>query len=130
MVQDISNWISLVSAVTAFISYLEAKKATAKNSDIEVLRKIIEAANETESYLTLRAEGQERDRSKENHLANLWAETSFLMIRIDRNLSLRLSDKSKFWRDPQTWEAQQTSSGDISLSSVRNDAEKLLLAFA
>ena len=35
MPTDVSNWIALVSAVTAFISYLEAKKATNKSESID-----------------------------------------------------------------------------------------------
>ncbi len=127
---DVSNWIALVSAVTAFISYLEAKKATNKSESIDVLRKIIEATNETETYLTLRSEGQKRDRVTENRLANLWSEASFLMRRIDQNLSIRLNEKSRFWRNPEIWEISQSDNIDISLNSVRVDAENLLISIA
>ena len=118
----VSDGISLVAAVTAFLAYLEAKKSTRQGHNLEALRKVVEAANKTETYITL----GKNDREKENELAELWSEAAFLISKVDKGLAFRLNMKSQFWRDPNTWTQTNDNSVDISLHSVRLDAEKLL----
>ena len=126
MSNEISNWIALTAAVTAFIAYLEAKKITRNSKAIEALRIVIEAAEKTETYCVLRAEGANRNRRTEHELAELWSHASVMVRRIDRKLAFRLSDKSRFWRDPDTWSAEQIKRAGISLRSVKKDADRLL----
>ena len=87
---------------------------------------VVEAAEKTETYCTLRVEGTDRDRRTENELAELWSHASVLVMRIDRKLAFRLSEKSRFWRDPVTWSTEQIERAGISLRSVKKDAERLL----
>jgi hypothetical protein len=122
MSADISDGISLVAAVTAFLAYLEAKKATRQGRNLEALRKVVEAADKTETYIAL----GKHDRRKENELAELWSEAAFLISNVDKKLAFRLNMKSKFWRDPNTWTPEDDSRIDISLRTVRADAERLL----
>ena len=119
---QISDGISLVAAVTAFLAYLEAKKATRQGHNIEALRKVVEAADKTETYIAL----GKNDRKKENELAELWSEAAFLISKVDKALSFRLNMKSRFWRNPTTWNHATNNGVDISLHSVRMDAERLL----
>ncbi len=126
MSSEISDWISLVAAITAFMAYLEAQKVTRNSKAIETLRIVVDAADKTETYCTLRAEGAERNRARENELAELWSHASTMVRRIDRNLAFRLHDKSRFWRNPETWDADEIRRAGISLSSVRMDANRLL----
>lgn len=126
MSNEISNWIALTAAVTAFLAYLEAKKVTRNNKAIEALRIVIEAADKTETYCELRAEGADRNRRTEHELAELWSHASFMVRKIDRQLSFRLNDKSRFWRDPDTWSAEQIQRAGISLKSVKKEADRLL----
>ncbi len=51
MSDEISNWISLVSAVTAFLAYIEAKKVTRNSKTAETLRVVVEAAEKTGDIL-------------------------------------------------------------------------------
>ena len=130
MAGEISDWIALTAAVTSFIAYLEAKKANKTNDAIEALRLVIDASEETQTYLQKRAEGLERDREIEYRLAAKWSESGFLMSRINKELSVRLSEKSRFWRDPETWSSDQIKEKNISLVSVTDDAKKLMESYA
>jgi hypothetical protein len=126
MSNEISNWIALIAAVTSFMAYLETKKVTCNNMAIEALRIVIEAAEKTETYCRLRAEGAARVRRTENELAELWSRASVLVRKIDSKLAFRLGDKSRFWRDPDTWSDEQIQQAGISLQSVKKNAERLL----
>lgn len=126
---EVSDLISLVAMVTSFIAYLEAKKANNTNDAIGALTAVIEAAEKTDSYLHKRASGEDRNRNTEHTLAELWASAAFSISRIDKDLSVRLSAKSKFWRDPDTWDTSLRAHKDISLLSVRDDAQQLLESY-
>ncbi|PLY06764.1 MAG: hypothetical protein C0622_00665 [Desulfuromonas sp.] len=130
MAGEISDWIALTAAVTSFIAYLEAKKANKTNDAIEALRVVIDASEETQTYLQKRAEGLERDRETEYSLAAKWSTAGFLMSRINKELSVRLSEKSRFWREPETWSSEQINEKNISLVSVTGDAKKLMESYA
>lgn len=129
MAAEISDWIALTAVVTSFIAYLEAKKANKTSDAFEALRVVIDASEKTQTYLQKRAEGIERDRDTEYDLAARWSTAGFLMSRINKELSVRLSEKSRFWRTPDTWNPEQIQEKNISLASVTNDAKKLMESY-
>jgi hypothetical protein len=130
MANEISDWISVTALVTAFLAYLEAKKTTKNAEAVNALTLIIDVSEETQTYLQKRIEGEERDRMTEYKLAEGWSRASFKMSRINRDLSVRLHDKSHFWRNPETWDATKIEKKNISLSSVTETAKKLMLSYA
>ncbi|MBY8286613.1 hypothetical protein [Vibrio fluvialis] len=127
---EVSDWIALTALVTSFVAYLEAKKANKTGEAINALQVVIEASEKTQTYLLHRAEGGEREREKEWDLAERWSHASFLISRVNNDLSVRLSAKSKFWRNPDTWETDLRASKDISLESVTNDAKRIMESYA
>lgn len=130
MAGEVSDWISLVALVTSFVAYLEAKKANKTGEAVEALSVVIDASEKTQTYMQMRAEVQERNRSTEYELAEHWSRAAFLISRIDKNLSVRLNAKSQFWRNPETWETDLRAHKDISLESVTNDAKRLMESYA
>ena len=130
METEVSDWISLVALVTSFVAYLEAKKANRTGEAIAALTEVIDAAEKTQTYLQGRAEGKEKDREIEWQLAEKWSRAAFLISRVNKNLSVRLHEKSQFWRNPDTWEPDLRAFKDISLSSVTRDARRLMESYA
>jgi hypothetical protein len=130
MASEISDWIALAALATSFIAYLEAKKANKTNEAVEALTEVIEASERTQTYLQGRVEGIERNRSTEYELAEKWSRTAFLISRVSPELSVRLDAKSKFWRNPDTWQQDLRAHKDISLDSVTKDARKLMASYA
>lgn len=130
MAGEISDWISLAALVTSFIAYLEAKKANKTGAAIEALKEVIDASEKTQTYLQKRANGQDRDFHTEYGLAEHWSRAAFLISRINKELSVRLSDKSKFWRNPDTWDSDLIAQKNISLKSVTADAKRLMESYA
>lgn len=127
--QEISDWIALTALVTSFVAYLEAKKVNKTAAAVEALKEIIEASEKTQTYLLRRAEGGERSRDTEWDLAEKWSYAAFLISRINKDLSVRLDAKSRFWRNPDTWETDLRASKDISLESVTQDAKRLMASY-
>lgn len=130
MAGEISDWISLTALVTSFVAYLEAKKATKTGEAIEALKLVIDASEMTQTYLQKRTNGEDRDYKTEYNLAEHWSMAAFLISRINKELSVRLSDKSKFWRNPDTWDSKLIDEKNISLESVTNDAKRLMESYA
>lgn len=130
MPAEISDWISLAALVTSFVAYLEAKKANRTAEAVAALSTTIEASEKTQTYLQSRAEGYERNRQTEWELAERWSEAAFLISRVNKDLSVRLTAKSRFWRNPDTWQTDIRAHKDISLESVTEDAKKLMASFA
>ena len=130
MTTEISDWISLAAFVTSFIAHLEAKKANKTVAAIEALKEVIDASEKTQTYLQKRAKGQDRDFDTEYDLAEHWSRASFLISRINKKLSVRLYDKSEFWRNPDTWDSDLIVQKNISLKSVTTDAKRLMESYA
>lgn len=130
MAAEISDWIALASLATSFVAYLEAKKATNSTDAVKALTEVIDASEKTNTYLLLRADGVERNRNTEYELAERWSRAAFLISRVNRDLSVRLDAKSRFWRDPDTWNTDLRACKDISLDSVTADARRLMQAYA
>lgn len=130
MPSEISDWISLAALATSFIAYLKAKKANKTGVAIEALKEVISASEKTQTYLQARAEGKERDRATEYELAEKWSYASFLISRVDKGLSIRLDAKSKFWRNPETWDSDLRAHKNIDLDSVAADARRLMSTYA
>jgi hypothetical protein len=130
MAGEISDWISLTALVTSFVAYLEAKKANKTGEAIEALKLVIDVSEMTQTYLQKRANGEDRDFGTEYRLAEHWARAAFSISRVNKELSVRLSDKSKFWRNPDTWDSKLISEKNISLESVTIDARRLMESYA
>ncbi len=130
MAGEISDWVALTAAVTSFIAYIETKKTNKTKDAIEALRVVIDASEETQTYLQKRASGLKRNRETEYNLATQWSTAGFLMSRINKELSIRLSDKSRFWRNPDTWSSESITEKNISLVSVTDDAKQLMESIA
>jgi len=130
MVVEISGWISLIALVTSFVAYLEAKKATKIDEAKKALKLVIDASEMTQTYLQKRANGEDRDSGTEYSLAEHWSKAAFSISSVNKELSVRLSDKSKFWRNPDTWDSKLISEKNISLVSVTNDAKRLMESYA
>lgn len=130
MTTEVSDWISLAALVTSFVAYLEAKKINQTGVAIAALTEVIEVSEKTETYLQARAEGKDRDREIEWQLAEKWSRAAFLISRVNGDLSVRLHEKSKFWRNPDTWEPDLRAVKDISLSSVTRDARRIMESYA
>jgi len=81
MVGEVSDWISLAALVTSFVAYLEAKKTSKTVEGVEALSVVIDASERTQTYLQMRAEGEERNRSTEYELAEHWSRAAFLSNR-------------------------------------------------
>lgn len=130
MAVEVTDLISLAALATSFIAYLEAKKAPKTAQAIEALTAVIDAAEKTETYLLKQQRTGHRDEQTEFQLAELWGNAAFLISRINKKLSVRLSAKSEFWRNPETWNIDARARPDISLASVRQDATRLMESYA
>jgi hypothetical protein len=130
MATDVSDWIALTALVTSFLAYLEAKKVSKTSDAVEALTLVIDASEKTQTYLDKLAGGAERHNRTEYGLAEDWSRASFLMSRINKDLSVRLSAKSRFWRNPDTWDAKAIADKNISLEAVTKDARRLMEAYA
>lgn len=128
MLNEISNWISLTALVTSFLAYLEAKKTRNTANAVEALKMVIDVSEETQTYLQKRVDGGRIRRETEYRLAEGWSRAS-LMSRINKDLSVRLSYKSEFWRNPDTWDANKIKEKNISLSGVVETAKKLMISY-
>ncbi len=126
----VSDWISLVAAITAFLAYLEAKEANRTNDAMGALKIVIETSERTQTYLFKKADGEHQDRNFEHELAEQWATAAFLISKVSKDLSIRLSEKSRFWRNPDTWEPEMKAHGDISLETVTREAKRLMGSYA
>lgn len=130
MPTEVNDWIALAALVTSIVAYVEAKKANRTGEAIEALRETIDASEKTQTYLQGRSEGKPRNRDTEYQLAENWSRAAFLISRVSKDLSVRLDAKSKFWRNPDTWETDLRAHKDISLESVTNDAKSLMASYA
>ncbi len=130
MAGEVSDWIALAALVTSFVAHLEAKKSNKTGEAVEALGIVIDASEKTQTYLQMRNEGGERNRGIEHELAEHWSRAAFLISRINKDLFVRLDAKSKFWRNPDTWETDLRAHKDISLESVTADAKHLMESYA
>ncbi|MBS0042818.1 hypothetical protein KFE26_10945 [Shewanella sp. M16] len=130
MAMEVSDWIAIAALATSFIAYLESKKANRTNEAISALTEVINASEKTQTYLQARTEGMERNRETEWDLAERWSRSAFLISRINKELSVRLDAKSRFWRDPETWNVDLRAHKDISLEKVAIDARQLMASYA
>jgi len=130
MNEEINSLLDIGTFIIAVMAYLEAKKGNQTPEAINALKEVINASEKTQSYLSKRNVGGSKDFDKEQELAELWSKASLLTSRINADLSVRLSAKSKFWRDPENWENSMRAYKDISLEGVTNDAKELLEKFA
>jgi hypothetical protein len=130
MAAEVSDWISLTALVTAFIAYIEAKKAADSGAAVQALTYVIDASERTQTYLARRANGQPRNRDTEWELAEMWSRAAFQISHINSELSVRLNAKSRFWRDPDTWDPTLRASKQIDLQSVANEARRVMRAYA
>lgn len=127
---QISDWIALTSLVTSFLTFVESKKSNKTNESVAALREVINASEKTQTYLQQRLDGLERDRNTEYLLAESWSQAAFLISRVNRELSVRLDAKSKFWRNRDTWESDLRAHKDIGLESVTNEAKRIMSMYA
>lgn len=130
MTMEVSNWIAIAALATSFIAYLESKKINQSGEAIKALTEVINASEKTQTYLLARTEGMGRSRETEWDLAERWSRAAFLISRINKELSVRLDAKSKFWRNPETWNTDLRAHKDISLEKVSLDARKLMASYA
>ncbi|ENC9782872.1 hypothetical protein L4Z64_000939 [Pseudomonas aeruginosa] len=127
---EISDWIALAALATSLFTYLESKKEHRTGEAISALTEVINASERTQTYLQARAGGMERNRETEWDLAECWSRAAFLISRVNKELSVRLDGKSRFWRDPETWSIDLRAHKDISLEKVAIDARKLMNSYA
>ena len=130
MSEEVTSLMDVATFTVAFLAYLEARKGNKTPEAISALQKVIEASEKTETYLVMRTKGETRNIVTEQNLAEIWSEASFLISRVNQELSRRLSAKSEFWRDPDAWDEAIRAHKDISLISVTDDAKKLLASYA
>lgn len=130
MSSEISDWISLTALVTAFIAYLDTKKAADSGAAVQALTHVIEASERTQTYLARRASGQPRHQNTEWELAEMWSLAAFQISHIDSELSVRLNAKGRFWRAPGTWTPTLRASKQIDLESVTKEARRVMRAYA
>lgn len=130
MTMEVSDWVALAALATSFVAYLEAKKTNRTGEAISVLTEVINTSEKTQTYLQGRTEGMDRNRGVEWSLAESWSRAAFLISRINRDLSVRLDAKSRFWRDPDTWNVDLRAHKDISLEKVSLDARRLMASYA
>ena len=130
MATEVTDIISLAAFATSFLAYLEARKANRTNEAFSALSEVIEASEKTQTYFQKLEGGEERDMGNEYSLAELWEKAAFSVSRIDKSLAVRLSAKSKFWRNRDTWDSDFRASKDISLEGVTNSAKSLMERYA
>lgn len=126
---EVSDWVSIVALATSFITYLDTKKSANKATAVQALTYVIEASEKTQTYLVRRANGAQRDREVEWELAEMWSIAAFQISRINQDLSIRLNAKSRFWRDPETWDTTLRAAKDIGLASVTNEARRVMQSY-
>jgi hypothetical protein len=127
---EVSDWVALAALATSFVAYLEAKKANRTDQVISALTEVINASEKTQTYLQARLEGMDRNRETEWTLAESWSRAAFLISRINKDLSVRLDAKSRFWRNPDTWNVDLRAHKDISLEKVTLDARRLMASYS
>lgn len=93
---NVSDWTSLIALIVSFIAYLEAKRVNRTGEAVEALRIVIDASEKTQTYLQRRSEGGARNRDTEYELAEVWSRAAFIISRINKDLSVRLNEKSRF----------------------------------
>lgn len=129
MAIQISEWIALTSLATSFLAYFEAKKANQTSESVQALKEVINASEKTQTYLQRLADGRDRDRNIEYVLAESWSSAAFLISRVNKELSVRLDAKSKFWRNRDTWTHELRAYKDIGLDSVTNEAKRIMSSY-
>ena len=114
-----------------FIFGIFRSKKNSKNSEaVKALQMVIDVSEETQTYLQKRVVGVKRSQETEYRLAECWSKASFMMSRINKDLSVRLYDKSQFWRNPDTWDGKKIIEKNISLFSVTETARNLMMSYA
>ncbi len=85
------------------------------------------ALAETRAYVTARARGTRRSRTKETSLAKLWHNAAVPLRHIDPNLANRCFLKGSYWLEPDIWSKPKINESGIALDRVFEAARALLV---
>ncbi|MFL9785844.1 hypothetical protein [Vibrio cyclitrophicus] len=111
-----------VAAALAIYALTEIRghsKATdAEKQDAELA--LAKAYMETDGYYRELNSGSISSPSREAEIAYMWEEASVKLRKFNKNLSKRLSYKSKFWQEGAAWTREQIERADITLDAVHN----------
>jgi hypothetical protein len=93
---------TLISAVNTggnLLSRILSKRGTRITKKITAVSLMQKAINNTELYLV----NSNNNYQPNAKLSQLWLEAFTAMIPVDKELSRRLREKSRFWSNPQSW---------------------------
>jgi len=75
------------------------------------------AVDKTHLYIS----GKEQDMEKEQELFQIWSEVSHKLRGIDKNLSIRALDKSRYWLSPTCHSDISIENSNIELKKINKD---------
>lgn len=95
----LAEFIAGMGLTESVLDKVLSKRGTKITKKILAVTLMQRAINNTEAYLTK----TNHDYSPNETLSNFWNDAFASMISIDKDLALRLNDKSRFWSNPQRW---------------------------
>jgi hypothetical protein len=123
--------ISGISAIRTLIQdWVTADKA--KSTKVrESIRKTLDAAIETRSYLALQRQGEKPDKEKEKTLAKLWLDAGIALQEAhvggpESIVAQRSLIKAQYWSDREIWDGSRTPGLSIDLDRIEDECRKIL----
>lgn len=99
MPDGVGGWIELFSLIGKFLSFISEKKQTEKEHVEKTLLALNDAYYATKRYFADIENGKEPSRERQFEIALKWDNLSHIIYRYDKNISNRLTIKSRFWME-------------------------------
>lgn len=120
----LSTLFSGLNTANSVIDKVLSKRGTRIDNKILAIACMQKAINSTEVYLTTSNQNYQPNQE----LSNLWLEAFVAMIKIDKNLAVRLREKSKFWSNPYSWIENESSMELVpSLQELNEKCEMIMI---
>ena len=115
---------ALISILGILLAYLHAQRHSKDAKVDDALDAIQEALSETTKYLQ-RENAQERERTRELDLSNLWKIASIRVRKINPDLAKRLRFKSSYWENSINLSRKEVLESGIALKQIKKEFDQL-----
>jgi len=94
--------------------------------DDAAIKSVLDAVNQTKSYIARLDRGYGEDSDKEEQLVALWTTAAVHIRRTDAELANRLQMKAEYWTNPRQWSDDDVRKNRIRISEIAKEARRLL----
>ena len=128
MIETTAAAFTLFDKTLAVLGLIRDQKRQRTERTDQALLALYAALAETRSYMSELKQGTAQDTARQFAIAQLWYRASVPLRRIDKDLAERCFLKGGYWMEPNVWEQSQLETKRITIDSVFEATQQLLLS--